>query len=145
MQKIREILVKVGFNDKTRTEKILNCVEFHEEYGFSGKGKIASDIETLIVQDADNLDAIGAVGIARVFAYGGAHNIPIWTPEIPLPKGNWDETMPKSRSQIHHFYEKLLRLKDNMNTKVAKKMAIKRHKFMESYLKEFFKEWKAVV
>ena len=93
------------------------------------------------MQDADNLEAMGAIGIARVFAYGGAHNIPIWVPEIPLPKGNWNDSSPKSASQIHHFYEKLLRLKDNINTKTGKEMAGKRHKILEDFLENFFKEW----
>jgi uncharacterized protein len=142
LPKVREILSKIGFDDADKTEKILHCIKFHEEYNFSDAGKTAEDIETLIVQDADNLDAIGAVGIARVFAYGGAHNIPIWEPEIKLDsKSNWDETKPASPSQIQHFYEKLLRLKDNMNTKTGKEMAAHRHKVMEDFLAGFFEEW----
>jgi len=144
LPKVKEILEKIGLKKKKIVENILHCVKLHEEYNFSKDGKTAKDIETLIVQDADNLDAIGAVGIARVFSFGGAHNIPIWTPEIPLPKGNWDEAMPKSCSQIHHFHEKLLRLKDNMNTKTGKRLAKQRHKFLENFLKEFFDEWKGI-
>jgi len=138
---IREILNSVDLSQE-RIEKILCCVELHEEYNFSNFGKTAVDIEAFIVQDADNLDAIGAMGIARVFAFGGSHGIPIWRPEVPLPVvDNWDETNPQSASQIHHFYEKLLRLRDNMNTPTAKIMAAHRHSFMENYLQEFFKEW----
>ena len=141
LPKVLEILGKTDLSED-KIIKICHCIEFHEEYGFSKGGKTVNDIETLIVQDADNLDAIGAVGIARVFAYGGANGIPIWIPGIPLESGQWEESNYKSASQIHHFYEKLLRLKNNMNTKTAKKMAAKRHKIMEDFLKEFFKEWK---
>lgn len=125
-----------------KIDKILKCIELHEEYNFSDQGKTAKDIECLIVQDADNLDAMGAVGIARVFSFGGAHGIPIWVPEVRTDnQSNWDETKPQSPHQIQHFYEKLLRLKENMNTATAKKMAVSRHKFMEKYLEQFFKEW----
>ncbi len=141
LPKVKEVLEKAKINDP-RNERVLECIRLHEEYNFSNSGKTAKDIEALIVQDADNLDAMGAVGIARVFAYGGAHDVPIWKPEAPLPEGNWDEGTFRSVSQIHHFYEKLLRLKDNMNTDTGKKIALERHGFMENYLKEFFKEWK---
>lgn len=145
LPKVREILDKAGFDDKNRIDKILNCIKVHEEYNFSDGGKTAKDIESLIVQDADNLECMGAIGIARTFAYGGVHNIPIFVPEVPLPKGNWNDHSPQSASQIHHFYEKLLRLKDNMNTKTAKKLALKRHKFVVNFLKQFFAEWKGEI
>jgi len=121
-------------------EKILHCIEFHEEYDFSEKGKTTRDVETLIVQDADNLDAIGAVGIARVFTYGGANKIPIWLPEVPFTRETFDD-FEEDVSEIHHFYSKLLKLKNNMNTQTAKKIAQKRHQILENFLKEFFKEW----
>ena len=145
LPKVREILGKVGFSDKEKIDKILNCIKVHEEYDFSDNGKTSKDIESLIVQDADNLDAMGAIGIARVFAYGGAHHIPMWTPEVALPTGKWTDDGKKSVSQIHHFYEKLLRLKDNMNTKTGKELAGKRHELLEDYLAEFFKEWKVKI
>ena len=87
-----------------------------------------------------NLDAIGAVGIARAFAFGGANDMPIWIPEIPFVKRDYQEGV-FDPSEIHHFYSKLLRLKDNMNTKTGKKMAYQRHEFMELYLNQFFSEW----
>lgn len=62
---------------------ILHCIEYHEEYNFGGKGNAAKDIETLILQDADNLDAIGTIAISRAFTYGGVINRPVWIPEIP--------------------------------------------------------------
>lgn len=145
LPKVKEILEKVGLAEKEKVDKILNCVKVHEEYDFSDGGKTSKDIESLVVQDADNLEAMGAIGIARVFAYGGAHNIPIWVPEVPLPKGNWNDSSPKSVSQIHHFYEKLLRLKDDMNTKTGKELSKVRHKILEDFLENFFKEWEGKV
>jgi uncharacterized protein len=141
LPKVLDILKKTDLSDE-KVKRICSCIEFHEEYDFTKTGKTVYDIETLVVQDADNLDAMGAVGIARLFSYGGAHNISIWKPDVSLSSGDWEEASSyKSASQIHHIYEKLLKLKDNMNTKTAKNIALKRHKFMKEFLKEFFKEW----
>jgi len=137
--KVNEIIQKNEITGE-RVAKILHCIELHEEYDFSENGKTAKDTEALIVQDADNLDAMGAIGIARAFSYGGAHGVPIWVPNIPLGREVYDESKNDS-SEIHHFYSKLLKLKKNMNTKTAKDMAESRYKFMENYLQEFFKEW----
>jgi uncharacterized protein len=98
--------------------------------------------EGLIVQDADRLDAIGAIAIARVFAYGGASGREIYNPDIkPKMHASFEDYKKNKSSSVNHFYEKLLLLKDRMNTKIGKKIAEKRHKFMEEYLKEFFEEW----
>ncbi len=139
LSQVKLILDKVGVPEDKKTD-ILHCVEFHEEYGFSERGKTVTDIETLILQDADNLDAIGAIGIARAFMYGGAHKIPIWIPELPFDRKYFDESQ-NDISEIHHFYGKLLKLKDNMNTKTGKQMAEERHQFMKQFLDQFFKEW----
>lgn len=139
LDKVRDILREASIS-ANRIDKILHSIELHEEYEFTKTGKLAQDIETLILQDADNLDAIGAIGVARAFAFGGAHNIPIWKPDIPLKSDDYDES-ELDPSEIHHFYNKLLRLKDNMNTKTGKEMAENRHKFMEQFLDEFKKEW----
>ena len=95
-----------------------------------------------IIQDADRLDAIGAIGIARTFNYGGFKNREIYNPNIK-PETNLTKEQYKNNSAptINHFYEKLLLLKDKMNTKTGKKMAIERHRFMEEYLNEFYDEW----
>ena len=99
-------------------------------------------LEAKIVQDADRLDAIGAIGIARTFAYGGYKNQPIYDPEIPIETATSRERYMENRtSTIHHFYDKLLLLKDRLNTSTARKMAAERHQFLEDFLTQFYKEW----
>ena len=98
--------------------------------------------EMEVVQDADRLDAIGAIGIARCFNYGGFKNRPLYNPEIPpnlkMTKSEYKNSVAPT---INHFYEKLLLLKDQMHTKTAKKIALERHRYMEGFLKQFYAEW----
>tara|TARA_Y100000310_G_C20682341_1_gene816711 strand:+ start:1675 stop:2322 length:648 start_codon:yes stop_codon:yes gene_type:complete len=140
LPKVKEILDKVELSE-VQKERILHCIEFHEEYNFTEEGKTVHDKETLIVQDADNLEALGAIGIARAFMFAGAKKVPMWIPELPFNREKFDDAV-LDPSEIHHFYSKLLKLKENMNTETAKKMATERTTFMELFLKEFFAEWK---
>ncbi|MBD8068092.1 HD domain-containing protein [Bacillus sp. PS06] len=107
-----------------------------------GKQPSVKTIEAKIVQDADRLDAIGAIGIARTFAYAGAKGDLIYDPELPYRENLTKEEYRNGKSTaINHFYEKLLKLTATLNTNAAREMARTRHEFMEQYLEQFFKEW----
>lgn len=102
--------------------------------------------ELAVIQDADRLDAIGAIGIARCFNYGGFKNRTLYNPEIS-PKLNQtkEEYKNSDAPTINHFYEKLLLLKDKMNTKTGKKIAEERHQYMETFLQQFYAEWNGLI
>lgn len=124
--------------------KIEHVVKIIENVSFRG-GNTSKDFhskELDVVQDADRLDAIGAIGIARTFNYGGFKNRKIYDPEInPELNMTPEEYKASNNPTINHFYEKLLLLKDRMNTKTGKKIAQKRHEFMEEFLLQFYAEW----
>ncbi|PQO26915.1 hypothetical protein C5Y96_19500 [Blastopirellula marina] len=99
-------------------------------------------VEGQVVQDADRLDAMGAIGIARAFAYGGHTNRAIYDPEHPPERHESFASYQANRGPtINHFYEKLLLLRDKMNTETAKQIANERHEFMTQFLKQFLHEW----
>lgn len=141
-QQGRRWLQKVGLSNKT-ISKIIYITE-----NISYKGVEQDDIlpiEGKIIQDADRLDSIGAIGIARVFAYGGKIGRPIHDPHIP-PKmfENTIDYQTYLGTSINHFYEKLLKIENSMNTDYARKLAHKRTVFIKDYLKQFDKEWNYV-
>ncbi len=121
-------------------QPILEIVRLHDIYDWTIKTK--KTIELQIVQDADNLDAIGAIGIGRTFAFGGAHGLTFYhTGENLDFTADFVEDPNQRTTTIAHFYETLLKLKDNMNTASGLAMAAKRHDFMDMFLAEFFAEW----
>ena len=122
-------------------EHVINIIE---NISFKGghETKKFSSLELDIVQDADRLDAIGAIGVARTFNYGGFKNRAIYNPEIkPNLNMSKEEYKNSDAPTINHFYEKLLLLKDRMNTKTGKEIAAQRHEFMEQFLTQFYAEW----
>lgn len=144
-QKILDILTKYNI-DSEIVEKVIFIAENISFKG--GAPNKMKGLEGLVVQDADRLDAIGAIGIARAFSGAGEFKETFYDPAVPIPKFETEEgyvAFKKSdhkRTTINHFYEKLLRLKDLMNTATGKKLAKSRHEYMEKYLARFFKEWR---
>ncbi len=139
-KKARLFLESKNFPENT----IANVVNVIENISFKGghETKKFSSLELDIVQDADRLDAIGAIGIARTFNYGGFKNRAIYNPKInPNLHMSKEEYKNSDAPTINHFYEKLLLLKDKMNTKTGKEIAAQRHEFMELFLDQFYDEW----
>ncbi|KAA1247708.1 HD domain-containing protein [Aquimarina sp. RZ0] len=122
-----------------------HVVHIIENISFKGGNNVQKfkSPELDVIQDADRLDAIGAIGIARCFNYGGFKNRALYDPEIaPNLKMTREEYKNSTAPTINHFYEKLLLLKDKMNTKAGKRIAEQRHVFMEEFLEQFYREWK---
>ena len=136
----REFLESENVDEYT-IQHVINIIE---NISFKGGNteKLFSSIELNIVQDADRLDAIGAIGIARAFNYGGFKNRPIFNPNIaPKFKMSKEEYKKSEAPTINHFYEKLLLLKNKMNTQTGKQIAQERHRYMEGFLSQFYAEW----
>ncbi len=126
-------------------ETVINhVIKIIENISFKG-GNIDQKFkspELDVIQDADRLDAIGAIGVARCFNYGGFKNRALYDPEIrPNLTMTKEEYKSSTAPTLNHFYEKLLLLKDRMNTETGKRLAAQRHKFMEQFLEQFYKEW----
>lgn len=127
-----------------KEESIYHIIAIIENISFKGGNfeKKFNSKELEIVQDADRLDALGAIGIARTFNYGGFKNRALYNPNIqPNLNMNKEEYKNSESPTLNHFYEKLLLLKDKMNTPTGKKLAEGRHKYMELFLSQFYAEW----
>ncbi len=131
--------------DESTIEQVLYIIQ---NISFKNRGEAPANpsLELQIVQDADRLDAIGAIGIARTFNFGGFKNNAMYDPEI-APKLNMskEEYKKSNGTTINHFHEKLLLLKDLMNTETGKKLAAERHQYMLGFLEQFHKEWNVEV
>jgi len=140
----REFLFKHDV-DSTVIEHVIKIIENISFNKSLEKSEKFNSSELDVIQDADRLDAIGAIGIARCFNYGGFKNRPIFDPNI-LPKMDMtkEEYKASTAPTINHFYEKLLLLKDRMNTNTGKRIAQERHKFMEQFLDRFYSEWDGI-
>ncbi|HEK9103025.1 HD domain-containing protein [Bacillus pfraonensis] len=143
MKKVSDWLEGLGVAEEEK-EHILHII-----MNMSYKGGHGGNVDTLegkVVQDADRLDALGAIGIARTFAYGGAKGRLMYDPNIPPREVMTKEEYRKNNDpSLNHFYEKLLKLKDLMNTEAAKKEAEVRHRYMEEFIEQFMKEWNAQI
>lgn len=140
IEKVKHFLAEHDV-DKAIIARIVHAMQ---AVSFKGGNNLfeASTLEDKIVQDADRLDALGAVGIARAFIFGGSKGHVLYQPEIkPRENMTFEEYRNDDNTMINHFYEKLLKLKEMMNTKTAKSMANERHGFMEKYLEQFYVEW----
>jgi uncharacterized protein len=138
--------IAIHFLESHKVDKIIikHVADIIENISFKGGNfsKNFNSKELEIVQDADRLDAIGAIGIARAFNYGGFKNRLLYDPEIlPNLQMSKEEYKHSNAPTINHFYEKLLLLKNKMNTEKGKKMAEERHAFMEIFLNQFYAEW----
>lgn len=139
LELVREWLNKQQI-DETIKNQILEIVRTISFKG--GHGPKLTTLEAKVVQDADRLDAIGAIGIARCFTYAGAKGHLMYDPHLPPRESMSKEEYRHGESTaINHFYEKLLKLKDLMNTDEGYRLAEERHRFMEDYLRQFFSEW----
>lgn len=129
-------------------EKLIQRVESAiREVSFKGLGVATpvSSLEAALVQDADRLDAIGAIGIARAFAYGGHKGRPLHDPAVlPVAHDSFASYQQNAAPTLNHFYEKLLHLQDRLNTETARVIARERHAFMEAYVARFLAEWDGV-
>jgi len=143
-KKARQFLTSEGVSEEIILH-VINIIENISYKGGNAKQKFHSK-ELDVVQDADRLDAIGAIGIARAFNYGGFKNRKLYDPEItPNLLMSPSEYKASTAPTINHFYEKLLLLKDKMNTQTGKDIAQNRHRYMEGFLKQFKEEWEGKI
>ena len=140
LAEVRDLLTRLRVRSD-QTDQVLAIIQAISYKGGS-QNHLDLTLEGQIVQDADRLDAMGAIGVARTMAYSGYHGRVIHDPEVAVRQNmTLEEYRSHQGTAITHFYEKLLLLKDLMNTKTAQELAKRRHAFMEAYLEQFFTEW----
>jgi uncharacterized protein len=125
---VAAILRAAGF-PREKIDAVRHCIVVHDEYAFRGDDPAPETASAEILRDADNLDAMGAVGVARTFAFGGAHGTPMWDPTA------------ETYSQLYHFEDKLLQLREELHTDAARAIAEDRHAFLETFVEPFRAEW----
>jgi len=137
--RVRIYLAKAGLPDEIH-DQILEAIHYTDRFSFSDRPTYPTTIEARILRDADCLDAIGAIGIARAFAFGGAHDIGLWEGR-PFEEASVYKQTERPPSTIQHFYDKLLRLPDEMETLTGKNLAVQRGNYMTAYVRQFMEEW----
>lgn len=136
---VKNIIERIPVSQEQK-KKILFAIENHDKYNFDTSKTNHICLEADIIQDADNLDAIGAIGIGRAFTYGAIHKIPNYVPTVEFYRNEYTEEI-NDVSTIHHIYNKLLRIEQTLNTETAKTMARKRTQFMSLFFEQFLAEW----
>jgi len=128
LPEVREVLEGAGVGKGT-IPGVTHCVAVHDGLAFRGEDPQPETLESKLLRDADNLDAMGAVGVARTFAFGGVHGTPMWDPD------------GEEYSRLYHFEDKLLRLREELHTEPARALAAERHAFLEEFYERFRAEW----
>lgn len=137
LNEVEELLIQFDEVDRNHIIDIITCISFK-----GGNMPEVQSLEAKVVQDADRLDAIGAIGIARAFVYAGSKGDIMYDPELyPREKLTLEGYRKERSTAVNHFYEKLFKLKDLMNTTKGKELAVPRHDYMESFLNQFYHEW----
>lgn len=137
--RVRLYLTKAGIPDEIH-DNILEAIHYTDRFSFSDRPIYTTTIEARVLRDADSLDAIGAVGIARAFTFGGTYGIPLWK-ESPFAGPSIYRQSERPPSTIQHFYDKLLRLPGEMETAAGKEIAQRRGAYMEGFVRQFIEEW----
>ncbi|MFA6860127.1 MAG: HD domain-containing protein [Clostridia bacterium] len=141
LPKVRELIADIDLTNEEK-DHICYAIEHHEEYSFGGGKVTVNDIESKILQDADNLDGTGAIGVARAFAFGSAYKIPLYDENLSMEQGEYSESGNFDESTIHHCVNKLMRLDQTMNTKTGKEICKQRCAYIKNFVDEFISEWK---
>ena len=139
LPQVKEILENLNLTEQEKTH-ILYAVEHHEEYSFGKEKVTVTDLESKILQDADNLDSTGAIAIIRSFRYGSANSMPDYDPTIEFYQNEYSESV-NDKSTLHHLYNKSLRIGNYMHTQTAKEIAKEKMQFVKQFIDLYLKEY----